>query len=56
MPTNRFVQAVITEHAIPVDKEIMRALRRMVISALNGMVRKGTLVPLHPKLTNTEGI
>jgi hypothetical protein len=34
----------------------MRALRRMVISALNGLVRKGRLVPRHPKLTNTEGV
>jgi hypothetical protein len=55
LPTNRFVQAVITEHAIPVDKEIMRCLRRMAISALNDLVRKGRLVPLHPKTTNSEG-
>jgi hypothetical protein len=55
LPTNRFVQAVIFEHQIPVDKEIMRALRRMVINALNDLVRKGRLVPLHPKATNQEG-
>jgi hypothetical protein len=55
LPTNRFVQAVITEHGIPVDKEIMRSLRRMVINALNDLVRKGRLVPLHPKSTNKEG-
>ena len=55
LATNRFVQAIIVEYEVPVDKEVMRALRRMMISALNNEVRHGRVVPLHPKVTHEEG-
>ena len=55
LPTNRFVQAIVVEYEVPVDKEVMRALRRMMISALNNEVRHGRLIPLHPKVTHQEG-
>jgi hypothetical protein len=55
LATNRFVQAIIVEYEVPVDKEVIRALRRMMISALNNEVRHGRVVPLHPKVTHEEG-
>lgn len=55
LKTSRFTQALIATHEIPVDKEIMHALRRKVIMALNDMTSKGHLCRLHPRTGNKEG-
>ncbi|MFO1322963.1 MAG: hypothetical protein U1F15_02765 [Burkholderiales bacterium] len=56
LKTSRFTQALIVAYEVPVDKETMHALRQMMTSALNGMVRKGHLRRLHSGVGPGEGI
>ena len=55
LKTSRFTQALIGAYKIPVDKETMGAVRRTVISALNSMVKRGQLEPLHSGVGPREG-
>ena len=56
LKTSRFTQALIVTYEIPVDKETMQALHRMVIAALNDKVKKGHLQRLHSGVGPGEGV
>ena len=53
--TSEFAFVVAREQGVPISKENLAILRRLVITQLNYLAAQGKLIALHPRTTNQEG-